>query len=105
MKVKLENLTKQFGKVTAVSELDVTFKSGKLTALLGPSGCGKSTLLFMLAGITPVTHGDIYFDEVKVTELAPEKRRHRAGLSKLCPLPSYDRTAKHLFPPGNPQCA
>lgn len=75
MKVKLENLTKRFGKVTAVSELDVTFKSGKLTSLLGPSGCGKSTLLFMLAGITPVTNGDIYFDDVKVTDLAPEKRR------------------------------
>jgi multiple sugar transport system ATP-binding protein len=75
MKVTLENLTKRFGKVTAVNELEVTFKSGKLTALLGPSGCGKSTLLFMLAGITPVTKGDIYFDDVKVTELAPEKRR------------------------------
>ena len=75
MKVKLEHLTKRFGKVTAVSELEVTFKSGKLTALLGPSGCGKSTLLFMLAGITPVTSGDIYFDDVKVTELSPEKRR------------------------------
>lgn len=74
MKVTLENLTKRFGKVIAVNQLDVTLESGKLIALLGPSGCGKSTLLYMLAGITPVTHGDIYFDDIKVTEMAPEKR-------------------------------
>lgn len=74
MKVKLKNLTKRFGKVVAVNNLDVTFGSGRLTALLGPSGCGKSTLLYMLAGITPVTSGEIYFDDLNVTEMSPEKR-------------------------------
>lgn len=75
MKVYLKNLTKRFGKIIAVNQLDVTFPSGRLTALLGPSGCGKSTLLYMLAGITTVSSGEIYFDDVEVTELAPEKRR------------------------------
>lgn len=74
MKVVLENLTKRYGAVVAVDKLNVTLESGKLIALLGPSGCGKSTLLYMLAGITPVTRGDIYFDDKKVTEIAPEKR-------------------------------
>lgn len=74
MKVTLENLTKQYGSVVAVDHLNVTFESGKLTALLGPSGCGKSTLLYMLAGISPITQGDIYFDNVRVTGIAPEKR-------------------------------
>ncbi len=75
MKVELKNLTKRFGKVIAVKDLNVTFETGKLIALLGPSGCGKSTLLYMLSGITPVTHGEIFFDENNVTELAPEKRK------------------------------
>lgn len=74
MKVTLENLTKRFGNVVAASQLNVTFASGKLTALLGPSGCGKSTLLFMLSGIIPATQGDIFFDDVRVTDTAPEKR-------------------------------
>lgn len=74
MKVTLENLTKRFGNVVAANQLNVTFASGKLTALLGPSGCGKSTLLFMLSGIIPATQGDIFFDDVRVTDTAPEKR-------------------------------
>ncbi len=74
MKIHLSGLTKKFGKVVAVDNLSVTFKSGKLIALLGPSGCGKSTLLYMLSGITPVSSGQILFDDVEVTTMAPEKR-------------------------------
>lgn len=74
MKIKLENLTKKFGDVVAVNDLTVTFETGKLISLLGPSGCGKSTILYMLAGIVPVTSGNIYFDDDLVTNLSPEKR-------------------------------
>ena len=74
MKIHLSGLTKKFGKVVAVDNLSVTFKSGKLIALLGPSGCGKSTLLYMLSGITPATSGHIFFDEDEVTTMAPENR-------------------------------
>lgn len=74
MKITVDGLTKQFGDVTAVSDLTVTFESGALTALLGPSGCGKSTMLYMLAGITPVTRGTISFDGQDVTTVSPEKR-------------------------------
>ncbi len=74
MEIKLEGVTKKFGDLIAVNNLNVTFPSGKLIALLGPSGCGKSTLLYMLSGITPVTEGRIYFNQKDVTELTPEKR-------------------------------
>jgi len=74
MEIKLEGLTKRFGEVVAVNDLSVTFPSGKLIGLLGPSGCGKSTLLYMLAGILPVTKGRIFFNNVDVTEMAPERR-------------------------------
>ena len=59
MQVTLRNLTKRFGEATAVDNLSVTFPSGKLTAILGPSGCGKTTTLNVIAGIVPVTSGQV----------------------------------------------
>ena len=74
MEVRIENLVKRFGDVTAVNNVNATFESGKLIALLGPSGCGKTTMLNMLSGIMPVTEGKIYFDDKDVTMLTPDKR-------------------------------
>ena len=74
MEVRLENLTKKFGKTVAVNDFSAVLDSGELTALLGPSGCGKSTILNMLSGIIPVTSGKILFDDRDVTSLSPEKR-------------------------------
>lgn len=74
MKVRVEGLTKKYNDVTAVDNLTAEFESGKLIALLGPSGCGKTTMLNMLSGILPVSEGKIYFDDVDVTDLPPEKR-------------------------------
>ncbi|NLD51870.1 MAG: ABC transporter ATP-binding protein [Clostridiales bacterium] len=74
MRVRMEHLTKKFGSFTAVKDFTVTLEDGELVCLLGPSGCGKSTVLNMLAGILPVTKGQIFFDEEDVTELPPEQR-------------------------------
>ena len=74
MEVRLENITKRFGKTTAVENFSAVLDSGELTALLGPSGCGKSTILNMLSGIIPVTSGYIYFDERDVTDEEPADR-------------------------------
>ena len=74
MRVKLENVTKQFKDNTAVNEFSATFEDGELVVLLGPSGCGKSTMLNMLSGILPVSSGKIYFDEDDVTDMQPQDR-------------------------------
>lgn len=74
MKVKLNGLTKQYGDMTAVNNLSIDLEDGELVALLGPSGCGKSTTLYMLAGITPVTKGQIFFDGQDITQEKPENR-------------------------------
>lgn len=74
MEVRVKNLTKQFGKTTAVDHINVVFQDGKLTGLLGPSGCGKSTTLHMIAGLESVTDGEIMFGDRDVTTLMPEKR-------------------------------
>ena len=81
MKITIQNLTKIFPNrkkgeepVTAVSDMCVDIPSGTLVGLLGPSGCGKSTSLFMLSGLEMPTSGKIYFDDLDVTDLAPERR-------------------------------
>ena len=61
MKIKIENLTKQFANHTAVCRFNAEIESGQLIALLGPSGCGKSTMLNMLSGILTPTEGSIFF--------------------------------------------
>ena len=74
MEVRLENLTKHFGKTAAVENFSAVLDSGELTCLLGPSGCGKSTILNMLSGIIPVTSGKIWFDNRDVTDMEPADR-------------------------------
>ena len=74
MKVELVNLTKKFGGVTAVSNLNLAIDHGELVAFLGPSGCGKTTTLLMNAGIYRPTEGEILFDGNRVNELIPRDR-------------------------------
>lgn len=74
MRVRLENVTKEFKDNTAVDNFSATFEDGELVVLLGPSGCGKSTMLNMLSGILTVTSGKIYFDDDDVTDLQPQDR-------------------------------
>ncbi|MEM3390512.1 MAG: ABC transporter ATP-binding protein [Thermoproteota archaeon] len=72
--VRLENLTKYFGKVRAVENLNLTIKDGEFLTFLGPSGCGKTTTLRCIAGLESPTSGQIYFDDKVVNDLSPRER-------------------------------
>ena len=72
--IRIQQLTKRFGAVTALRELDLSIEPGELFFLLGPSGCGKTTLLRSLAGFAIPDEGRIFFDAEDVTRLAPHKR-------------------------------
>ena len=72
--IRIQNLTKRFGTVTALHGLDLAIEPGELFFLLGPSGCGKTTLLRCLAGFYIPDEGRILFGEEDVTRLAPHKR-------------------------------
>ena len=72
--IRIQQLTKRFGAVTALQNLDLTIEPGELFFLLGPSGCGKTTLLRSLAGFYIPEEGRIFFGEEDVTRLAPHKR-------------------------------
>ncbi|MER8828079.1 ABC transporter ATP-binding protein [Mesorhizobium sp. M0938] len=72
--LKLDKLSKQFGKVTAVDEVDLDVPHGTFVCLLGPSGCGKTTLLRMIAGIEEPTVGTIRLDGEDLTRVPTHKR-------------------------------
>ncbi len=72
--VKLVEIIKRFGKVTAVNNASVEFKKGELGVLLGPSGCGKTTLLRIIAGLEKPDHGEVYIEDENVTRLPPQRR-------------------------------
>ena len=54
--IRLEQVTKRFGEMTAVDALDLEIERGAFYALLGPSGCGKTTTLRMVAGFETVSY-------------------------------------------------
>ncbi|MGE0338911.1 MAG: ABC transporter ATP-binding protein [Xanthobacteraceae bacterium] len=74
MEVRLEGITKHFGSVQVLKEVNLVFPSRKFVTLLGPSGCGKTTLLRMIAGLEEITAGQIVFGDRVVNRLAPKDR-------------------------------
>jgi multiple sugar transport system ATP-binding protein len=73
-KVTLENVSKSFGKVLAVSNFDLEVEDQEFLVLLGPSGCGKSTTLRMVAGLEELSAGNIYIGENRVNDMPPRDR-------------------------------
>jgi putative spermidine/putrescine transport system ATP-binding protein len=72
--VRLRHVTKRFGDVTAVDDLDLDVARGEFFALLGPSGSGKTTCLRMIAGFELPTAGTVELAGRDVTTLAPFAR-------------------------------
>ena len=72
--LRLEDLSKAFGKTVAVDGVNLEIESGTFVSLLGPSGCGKTTTLSMIAGLQRPTSGRIVLDGLDITELPPNER-------------------------------
>ena len=72
--IELRNLTKRFGQLAAVDDIDLDVEAGEVVCLLGPSGCGKTTTLRMVAGLEDATAGDIFIAGTRVNDLAPRQR-------------------------------
>ncbi len=72
--VRLANISKHYGSVVAVDNIDFTFEPGEFGTLLGPSGCGKSTTLRILGGIEKPTTGKVFLGDEDVTQIPPNRR-------------------------------
>lgn len=72
--LRLENVTKRFGTVTAVERVSLEIPRGSFTTLLGPSGCGKTTLLRIIAGFYEPDEGHIYLDDKPIDNVPTHLR-------------------------------
>ncbi len=72
--INIRGVTKKFGHITAVNNVDLDIYQGELFCLLGGSGCGKSTLLRMLSGFETPTSGTISIDGIDMSSVPPYER-------------------------------
>src|SRR4030065_87520 len=72
--VTYENVSKHFGDVTAVGNLNLEIADEESLVLVGPSGCGKTTALRLLAGLEEITEGRIMIGDRIVNDVAPKDR-------------------------------
>ena len=82
-----KGLYKQYGKRMVVQDVDVTVDRGEIVGLLGPNGAGKTTSFYMITGMIKPTKGDVFLDDVEITQDAMYKRA-RKGIGYLAQEPS-----------------
>ena len=73
--INVKNVIKRYGDNTVIPDLSLTIREGEFFTLLGPSGCGKTTLLRMIAGFNSIEGGDICFNDKRINDLDPAKRK------------------------------
>ena len=88
--IKLEHITKRWGKFYAVDDLDLLIADNSFVTLLGPSGCGKTTTLRMIAGFESPDEGEIYLGGEPINALTPNKRDTAMVFQSYALLPHYN---------------
>ena len=73
-RIELKDVSKSYGTVEVLRDINLDIADGEFIVLVGPSGCGKSTLLRMIAGLEPITGGDFLIDGVRMNDVRPRDR-------------------------------
>ena len=68
MKIRVQNLRREFGKTLAVNSVSFEFESGQIYAFVGPNGAGKTTTMRIMATLDEPNAGDVFMDDLSVVE-------------------------------------
>ncbi len=82
MKLYTKNLVKRYKKRAVVNDVSVEVNQGEIVGLLGPNGAGKTTTFYMTVGLIRPNEGDVYLDDLRITDL-PMYRRAQLGIGYL----------------------
>ncbi|MFM9986513.1 MAG: LPS export ABC transporter ATP-binding protein [Flavobacteriales bacterium] len=91
MKLRAENIVRQYGKRKVVKGVSFEVNQGEIVGLLGPNGAGKTTSFYMVVGLVKPNEGKIFLDEHDITS-EPMYRRAQLGVGYLPQEPSVFRT-------------
>ncbi|MBI2370668.1 MAG: ATP-binding cassette domain-containing protein, partial [Deltaproteobacteria bacterium] len=88
--LKIEGLTKSFGRLVAVKEVDLTVQPGELKSIIGPNGAGKTTLFNLITGRLRPDRGRALFRGEEITGLRPHEIMTRGmarsfQITNICP--------------------
>ena len=81
-RLRVEDLCKHFGGVTAVDSLSFTIEPGAIYSIIGPNGAGKTTVINLISGVHKPSSGRVFFEDEEVTGLPPHELAGR-GLSRI----------------------
>ena len=79
--LKIQNLTKNFGSISAVSNVNLEVEEGTIHSVIGPNGAGKSTFFNMISGVIPPSDGSVYYKDKDITGFESYKLPHM-GIAK-----------------------
>ena len=96
--ITVRQVSKAYGPVRALDQIDLEVRSGEFLTLLGPSGSGKTTLLMVLAGFTRPDFGSLKFGDAEVIRLAPHKRDVGMVFQSYALFPHMNVGANIAFP-------
>lgn len=91
-RIRTEGLVKKYKNRTVVNEVSIEFTQGEIVGLLGPNGAGKTTSFYMIVGLIKPYAGDIYLNDMEITDM-PMYKRAKLGLAYL---PQEASVFRHL---------
>ena len=94
--IRVENLTRKFGALTAIQNVSFTVNRGEIVGFLGPNGAGKSTTMRILSGIMPATSGSAWVGGVAVAQNPHEVKQKIGYMPENNPLPDDMRVVEYL---------
>jgi branched-chain amino acid transport system ATP-binding protein len=86
MLLEIEGVTKKFGGLTALDQVNLQVEEGEIVGVIGPNGAGKSTLLNIIAGVYRPTIGSVRFQGEKISGLSPDRICQR-GIARTFQIP------------------